>query len=66
MKKVLAIAFVIGLVIASCSKKSDNSLQDSNIMLQEPEATTVSPAAVTEESAAAPAPVSVADSTQTK
>lgn len=41
MKKVLAIAFVGGLFIASCSKKSENTLQDSNVMLQEPETTVV-------------------------
>lgn len=41
MKKVLAIAFIGGLLLASCSKKVDHSLQDSNTMLEEPEATTV-------------------------
>ncbi|QBA21328.1 hypothetical protein EU348_09020 [Chryseobacterium indologenes] len=55
MKKVLAIAFIGGLLLASCKKKPDHSLQDSNTMLEEPEATTVvdstaktaAPAAVT-------------------
>lgn len=41
MKKVFAIAFIGGLLLASCSKKADHSLQDSNTMLEEPEATTV-------------------------
>ncbi|MCC3217454.1 MULTISPECIES: hypothetical protein [unclassified Chryseobacterium] len=41
MKKVLAIAFIGGLLLASCKKKPDHSLQDSNTMLEEPEATTV-------------------------
>lgn len=36
MKKVLAIAFLGSLVAVSCSKKDDNQLQDSNIMLDEP------------------------------
>lgn len=41
MKKVFAIAFIGGLLLASCSKKADHSLQDSNTMLEEPETTTV-------------------------
>ncbi|WES97961.1 hypothetical protein P2W68_24610 [Chryseobacterium arthrosphaerae] len=41
MKKVLAIAFIGGLLVVNCSKKVDHSLQDSNTMLEEPEATTV-------------------------
>ncbi|WP_426477864.1 hypothetical protein ACP3T3_22180 [Chryseobacterium sp. CBSDS_008] len=61
MKKVLAIAFIGGLLLASCSKKVDHSLQDTNTMLPEPEAATVvdstaktaAPAAATP---AAPAP----------
>ena len=69
MRKVLAIAFVGGLFIASCSKKSDNSLQDSNIMLQEPETTVVDAPKATEApdqgTSATPAPA-VADSTQAK
>ena len=36
MKKVLAIAFIGGLLMASCSKKADHSLQDSNTMMEEP------------------------------
>jgi len=41
MKKVLAIALIGGLFAVGCSKKTDKSLQDSNTMLPEPEATTV-------------------------
>ncbi|MGG7550332.1 hypothetical protein ACQ7CX_06875 [Chryseobacterium arthrosphaerae] len=41
MKKVLAIAFIGGLLVVNCSKKVDHSLQDSNTMLEEPETTTV-------------------------
>ncbi|MDY0930199.1 MULTISPECIES: hypothetical protein [Chryseobacterium] len=41
MKKVLAIAFIGSIFAVSCSKKADKSLQDSNIMLEEPAATTV-------------------------
>jgi hypothetical protein len=41
MKKVLAIAFIGGLLVVNCSKKVDHSLQDSNTMLEEPEAATV-------------------------
>ncbi|AZA82954.1 hypothetical protein C1637_17570 [Chryseobacterium lactis] len=60
MKKVLAIAFIGGLLLASCSKKADHSLQDSNTMLEEPAATTVvdstaKPAAPAAATPAAPA-----------
>ncbi|WP_346984808.1 hypothetical protein [Chryseobacterium sp. POE27] len=41
MKKVLAIAFIGGLLVANCSKKPDHDLQDSNTMLPEPDAPTV-------------------------
>ncbi len=41
MKKVLAIAFIGGLLVASCSKKPNHDLQDSNTMLPEPDAPTV-------------------------
>jgi len=41
MKKVLAIAFIGGLLMASCSKKPNHDLQDSNTMLPEPDAPTV-------------------------
>lgn len=41
MKKVLAIAFIGGLLAAGCSKKTDHDLQDSNTMLPEPDAPTV-------------------------
>lgn len=38
MKKVLAIAFIGGLLMTACKEKPDHSLQDSNTMLEEPEA----------------------------
>ncbi|MCJ8153836.1 hypothetical protein MKJ01_08725 [Chryseobacterium sp. SSA4.19] len=41
MKKVLAIAFIGGLLAVSCTKKPDHDLQDSNTMLPEPDAPTV-------------------------
>ncbi|WP_370898105.1 hypothetical protein [Chryseobacterium gossypii] len=41
MKKVLAIAFIGSLLVVNCTKKPDHSLQDSNTMLEEPEAPTV-------------------------
>lgn len=41
MKKVLAIAFIGSIFAVSCSKKADKSLQDSNVMLEEPAAPTV-------------------------
>lgn len=69
MKKVLAIAFIGTVFAVSCSKKADKSLQDSNVMLEEPAAlvvvtdstskTAATPAAVT------PAPVKT-DSAATK
>jgi len=69
MKKVLAIAFIGGLLMASCSKKADHSLQDSNTMLEEPEVKTV-PADSTAKTetapaAAIPAPSPSTDSTGT-
>lgn len=61
MKKVLAIAFIGGLLVVNCSKKADHSLQDSNTMLPEPEVTTVvdsttKPAAPAASTSAAPVP----------
>lgn len=53
MKKVLAIAFIGGLLLASCSKKVDHSLQDTNTMLPEPEVATVDSMAKTAAPAAA-------------
>lgn len=38
MKKVLAIVFIGGLLVANCSKKPNHDLQDSNTMLPEPDA----------------------------
>lgn len=68
MKKVLAIAFIGGLLMASCSKKADHSLQDSNTMLEEPEVKTVPADSTKKDStpapAAAPAPATT-DSTST-
>lgn len=69
MKKVLAIAFIGGLLMTACKKKPDHSLQDSNTMLEEPEAQVV-PADSTKKdstpvSAATPAPAAT-DSTATK
>lgn len=69
MKKVLAIAFIGTLFVASCSKKADKSLQDSNVMLEEPAATTVvtdSTAKTDSTPAAIPAPSPSIDSTATK
>lgn len=70
MKKVLAIAFIGGLVMASCSKKTDHSLQDSNTMLEEPEVKTVPADSTKKDStpataAAIPAPSPSTDSTGT-
>ncbi|MCX8531119.1 hypothetical protein [Chryseobacterium luquanense] len=69
MKKVLAIAFLGSLVAVSCSKKADKSLQDSNIMLEEPAATVVPADSTKKDStpapAATPAPATT-DSTATK
>ena len=67
MKKVLAIAFIGGLVMASCSKKPDHSLQDSNTMLEEPEAQVVPADSTKVETVAAPvAAPATTDSTATK
>lgn len=69
MKKVLAIVFLGSLVAVSCSKKADKSLQDSNIMLEEPAATTVVDSTATKaDSTPAPAatPAPATDSTATK
>ncbi|KQR94942.1 hypothetical protein ASG01_03500 [Chryseobacterium sp. Leaf180] len=41
MKKLLAIAFVGGLLVVNCGKKTENNLKDSNVMLEEPEAPVV-------------------------
>lgn len=58
MKKVLAIAFIGSLLVVNCSKKPDHSLQDSNTMLEEPEAKVVvdSVSKPAETPAATPAP----------
>ncbi|WP_080780652.1 hypothetical protein [Chryseobacterium phocaeense] len=58
MKKVLAIAFIGGLLVVNCSKKPEHDLQDSNTMLPEPDAPTVvdSTAKTAAPAAATPAP----------
>lgn len=67
MKKLFAIAFIGSILAISCSKKTDKSLQDSNIMLEEPAAPTVpaDSAAKTQTAPAAaiPAPSPSTDST---
>ncbi|KQT18411.1 hypothetical protein ASG31_06720 [Chryseobacterium sp. Leaf404] len=55
MKKLIAIAFIGGLVLASCSKKADHSLQDSNTMLEEPEVQTIQADSTKKDSTPAPA-----------
>lgn len=69
MKKLVAIAFIGSLFVVNCSKKTDKSLQDSNIMLEEPEAPMVSDSVVKTDStpaAAIPNPSPSTDSTATK
>lgn len=66
MKKVLAIAFIGSLFIVSCSKKADTSLQDSNIMLEEPAATTVVDSTVKKTETPAAVTPAVIDSTAKK
>jgi hypothetical protein len=71
MKKVLALAFIGGLLVVNCKKKPDHSLQDSNTMLEEPEATTVvdstkAKPATAAPVAATPAPAAKTDSTAKK
>nr|WP_314496430.1 hypothetical protein [uncultured Chryseobacterium sp.] len=66
MKKVLAIAFIGSVFAVSCSKKTDKSLQDSNIMLEEPAAPVVTDSTAKTETApatAVPAPSPSTDST---
>jgi len=61
MKKLFAIAFIGGLVLASCAKKE--TATESNTMLEEPEVT------VTDSAASVPAPAAtatVADSAAAK
>ncbi|ASK32571.1 hypothetical protein CEY12_21880 [Chryseobacterium sp. T16E-39] len=71
MKKVLALAFIGGLFVVNCSKKPDHSLQDSNTMLEEPEAPVVVDSTKAKPAAAAPvaatpAPAAKTDSTAKK
>lgn len=67
MKKVFAIAF-IAVLAASCTKKPDHSLQDSNSMLQEPEVKVADTAKAkpAETNVAAPAAAAKTDSAATK
>ena len=60
MKKVLAIAFVAGLVLASCAKKEN--VTETNTMMAEPDSTMMTATPMTD-SAAVMAP---ADSTMAK
>jgi hypothetical protein len=62
MKKVLAIAFVSGLILASCAKKE--SMEETNTMMEEPDTEMVETAPITD-SAAVAAPMA-ADSTMVK
>ncbi|MDH6253182.1 hypothetical protein M2347_002909 [Chryseobacterium sp. H1D6B] len=55
MKKVLAIAFIGGLLVVNCTKKPDHSLQDSNTMMEEPEVKTVVDSAASKPAASTPA-----------
>ena len=66
MKKVLAIVFLGSLVAVSCSKKADKSLQDSNIMLEEPEATTIVDSTKSTPAPVAATPAPATDSTAAK
>ncbi|UFH32075.1 hypothetical protein LNP04_19230 [Chryseobacterium sp. C-71] len=69
MKKVFAIAFIGSIFALSCSKKTDKSLQDTNVMLEEPAAPTVAADSTaktqTAPAAAIPAPSPSTDSTAT-
>ena len=62
MKKVLAIAFVSGLILASCAKKENT--EETNTMMAEPDTAMVEAAPMTD-SAAVVAPMA-ADSTMAK
>lgn len=66
MKKLLALA-VIALFAISCSNKNDKPWQDSNVMMEEPAATSVSatPSSVNTDANAA-APATPADSASAK
>lgn len=64
MKKLIAIAFVGGLVLASCAKKE--TATDSNIMLEEPEVTVTDTAKTVPTATAKPETAMVKDSTATK
>ena len=61
MKKVLAIAFVGGLILASCAKKEN--VEETNTMMAEPDSSMMAPAPMTDSAAAVVVPV---DSTMVK
>lgn len=61
MKKLFAIAFISGLVLASCSKKETST--ESNRMLEEPEVTVTDSAQAVSAPVATPLP---ADSSMAK
>lgn len=60
MKKVLAIAFVSGLILASCAKKENT--EETNTMMAEPDTTMVTEAMPMTDSTAVVVPMA-ADST---
>lgn len=61
MKKVIAIAFIGGLVLASCAKKETKT--ESNVMLSEPETSTTDDLATESATVVDPA---IVDSTAAK
>ncbi|MCD0455210.1 hypothetical protein LPB85_07070 [Chryseobacterium sp. LC2016-27] len=66
MKKLLAIAFIGSIFAVSCSKKADKSLQDSNVMLEEPAAPTVVDSTKSTPAPVATTPAPATDSTAAK
>ena len=61
MKKLLAIAFIGGLILTSCSKKAEST--ETNTMLEEPEVVTVDTVNIPATTMPVPA---ITDSTMTK
>lgn len=64
MKKLLAIAFIGGLLMVSCAKKETS--EESNTMLTEPEVTTVDTMSKPDSAAAVVAPMATDSTTMTK
>ena len=64
MKKLLAIVFIGGLIVASCAKKETST--ESNTMLQEPEVTVTDTAKTATPAAAATATPVATDSATAK